>query len=165
MPPVCVGSAAVQELDDDGTRSVLAIQRLQAAYGDAVTRRAWAEVAALFEPDAVVHIDTRTRPPFDVAGPEALVTFVERSLEAFAFFEFAIMNSVVDLDGDGAATGRVYICELRCDHEAAWTEAHGIYEDRYRRHDGGWRIAGRRYSSLARVGPTVEAFGLPAGPT
>ena len=163
MPLVRVGSAAVRELDDDGTRSVLAIQRLQAAYGDAVTRRAWAEVAALFEPDAVVHIDTRTRPPFDVDGPEALVTFIERSLEAFAFFDFAIMNSVVDLGEAGTATGRVYICELRSDHDAARTEAYGLYEDRYRRREGKWRIAGRRYSSLARFGPSVEAFGLPAG--
>lgn len=155
----------MHELDDDGTRSVVAIQRLQAAYGDAVTRRSWPEVAALFEPDAVVHIDTRTRPPFDVDGPEALVTFIERSLEAFAFFEFAIMNSVVDLGEVGMATGRVYICELRCDHEAAWTEAYGLYEDGYVRRDGAWRIAGRRYSSLARLGRSAEAFGLPAGPT
>lgn len=155
----------MQELDDDGTRSVVAIQRLQAAYGDAVTRRSWAEVTALFEPDAVVHINTRTRPAFDVAGPGALVTFIERSLRAFAFFEFALMNSVVDLGGVGVATGRVYICELRCDHEAVWTEAYGLYEDRYRRRDGEWRIAGRRYSSLARRGRSVEALGLPPGLT
>ena len=33
----------------------------------------WAAVRALFEPDAAVHIDTRTREPFTLEGPDALV--------------------------------------------------------------------------------------------
>jgi hypothetical protein len=150
----------LQELDDAGTRAVVAVQRLQAAYGDAVTRRAWDEVRVLFEPDAVVHIDTRTRPPFSLAGPDALVAFIERALEPFAFFEFAILNAVATVDGDRAA-GRVYICELRHERDGQWTQAYGLYQDRYARRGGAWRIAGRRYSSLARTGPTVESFPLP----
>ena len=149
------------ELDDVGTRSVLAVQRLQAAYGDAVTRRAWAEVAALFEPDAAVHIDTRTRDPFTLDGPAAVVAFIERSLESFRFFEFAILNAVVDLDTEATASGRVYICELRHDQAGEWTQAYGLYRDRYVRRAGDWRIAGRRYTSLARTGPRIESFTLP----
>ena len=151
----------MQERSHDDTAALVAVQRLQAAYGDAVTRRAWTEVAALFEPDAAVHIDTRTRAPFSVEGPAALVDFIEGSLEQFTFFEFAILNSVVDVDGDDG-WGRVYICELRCDAAGEWTQAYGLYQDRYRRTDGDWRIAGRRYSSLARTGPRIEAFDLPA---
>jgi hypothetical protein len=154
----------MRELDDAGTRSLVAVQRLQAAYGDAVTRRAWGEMRALFEPDAVVHIDTRTRPPFTLAGPDALVAFVERALQSFAFFEFAILNAVVEVDGD-RATGRVYICELRHDHAGAWTQAFGLYRDRYRRRDGDWRIEERHYSSLARTGPTIESFAMPGRST
>jgi hypothetical protein len=150
----------MQERTVDDTRALVALQRLQAAYGDAVTRRAWPEVAALFEPDASVRIDTRTRDPFTIDGPAALVAFIERSLEQFTFFEFAILNSVVDVDGDHG-TGRVYICEPRCDAAGEWTEAYGLYQDRYRRTGDDWRIAGRRYSSLARTGPRVEAFDLP----
>ncbi len=143
------------------TSALLAVQRLQAAYGDAVTRRAWPEVAALFEPDAVVHLDTRSRAPFDLDGPEALVAFVERALEPFTFFELAILNAVAEVDGDDGR-GQVYLCELRCDAAGEWTQAYGLYQDRYRRTDGDWRIAGRRYTSLARTGPRIEAFGLPA---
>ena len=151
----------MRELDDAATRAVVAVQRVQAAYGDAVTRRAWDEVAALFDPDAAVHIDTRTRPAFTLVGPTAIATFIEQSLEGFAFFEFAILNAVVDLEGEAMARGRVYICELRHDHAGEWTQAYGLYRDRYVRRDDDWRIAGRRYTSLARTGPRVESFALP----
>jgi hypothetical protein len=151
----------MRELDAAGTASLVAIERLQAAYGDAVTRRAWGEVAALFESDATVHIDTRTREPFTLDGPDAVVTFIEHSLESFAFFEFAILNAVVDLTGDDTATGHVYICELRHDTAGEWTQAYGLYRDDYVRRDGDWRIAGRRYRSLARTGPRIESFGIP----
>jgi limonene-1,2-epoxide hydrolase len=150
----------MRELDDAGTRALVAVARLQAAYGDAVTRRAWDEVRALFEPDAVVEIDTRTRPVFTLAGPDEIAAFIERSLADFTFFEFAILNAVADVDGD-AATGRVYICELRQAVGGEWTQAYGLYQDRYVRREGQWRIAGRRYHSLARTGPRVETFGLP----
>lgn len=150
----------MHELGDDDLRAVVAIQRLQAAYGDAVTRRQWEEVAALFEPDATVHIDTRSRPAFELVGPSEITRFIEQSLEGFRFFEFAILNSVVDLDGEHA-TGRVYICELRHAQDGTWSEAYGLYRDRYVRGHAGWRIAGRRYSSLARSGPPVASFDLP----
>ena len=152
----------MDELADAGTRAVVALHRLQAAYGDAVTRRSWDEVRSLFEPDATVDIDTRTREPFRLEGPDAVVAFIERALEPFRFFELAILNATVDLAGD-TATGRVYIHELRHDRAGAWTEAYGLYQDRYVRRDGAWRIQGRRYCSLARRGPgsAVESFDLP----
>ena len=151
----------MREPDDDTVRALIAVQRLQAAYGDAVTRRAWDEVRVLFEPDAVVHVDTRTREPFTFDGPDALVAFIEKALEPYAFFEFAILNATAEVDGDDA-TGRVYICELRHDRDGTWTEAYGLYRDVYRRRDNAWRIAERRYASLARRGPTTESFELPA---
>ena len=151
----------MRELDDDATRAVVAIQRLQAAYADAVTRRDWVAVHVLFEPDAVVRIDTRTREPFVLEGPDALVEFVDDAIRRFTFFEFTILNATVEVDGD-EATGRVYLCEVRTDDEGAWSEAYGLYRDTYRRRDGAWRIAGRRYASLARRGPNgTEAFTLP----
>jgi hypothetical protein len=147
--------------DNEETAALVALHRLQAAYGDAVTRRAWDDLRALFEPDAVVHIDTRTADPFSLEGPVALAEFIERSLAQFAFFEFAVLNAVAEVDGDGG-TGRVYICELRHGHDGAWSQAYGLYQDRYRRRDGVWRIAGRRYSSLARTGARTESFPLPS---
>lgn len=142
------------------SRALLAVQRLQVAYGDAVTRRAWDEVAALFEPGAVVHVDTRTREPFDLVAPDGLVEFIAASLDQFVFFEFAIMNAVAHVSG-ARATGRVYICELRHSSAGEWTQAYGLYQDEYRRTGGDWRFSGRRYSSLARLGPTVESLPMP----
>jgi SnoaL-like domain len=151
----------MNELDDDGARAVVAIQRLQAAYADAVTRRDWVAVSGLFEPDATIRIDTRTRNPLTLEGPAALVEFIDQAIAAFTFFEFTILNATVELDGDEAA-GRVYICELRLDGDGAWSEAYGLYRDRYRRRDGAWHMADRRYSSLARRGPGgTEAFPPP----
>jgi hypothetical protein len=144
----------------DDTRALVAISRLQAAYGDAVSRRDWEVVRALFEPDAVVHIDTRTREPFDLVGPGGVAAFIERSLGGFAFFEFAILNAVAEVDGDDGE-GRMWICEHRCDHAGVWTQAYGLYQDRYRRRHDRWRFAERQYHSLARTGPTTETFDLP----
>ncbi|MFL6205061.1 MAG: nuclear transport factor 2 family protein [Acidimicrobiales bacterium] len=151
----------MRELDAEATAAVVALQRLQAAYADAVTRRDWEAVRLLFEADAVVRIDTRTRAPFDLDGPDAVVEFIEGAIRRFTFFELTIVNATVDVDGD-EGSGRLYICELRTDDEGRWSEAYGLYRDTYRRRDGVWRIAGRRYSSLARRGPDgVEGFPLP----
>lgn len=150
----------MRELDAAATSAVVAVGRLQAAYGDAVTRRAWDDVRALFEPDAVVAIDTRTRAPFSLEGPDEVASFIERSLDGFAFFAFAILNAVAEVDGD-SATGRVYICELRHDRAGQWTQAVGLYQDRYVRRAGDWRFAHRQYHSLARTGARTESFPLP----
>ena len=152
----------IEELDPASTAAVVAVQRLQAAYGDAVTRRDWADVRSLFEPAAEVTITTYSREPFTLNGPDEVASFVEAALEDFVFFEFAVLNAVVDgLDGD-EATGRMYICELRHDRAGEWTQAYGLYQDRYARRDGSWRFAGRQYASLARTGPSgVRSFDLP----
>ena len=140
-----------------------AITRLQQAYADGVTRRDWSAVGALFLPDAVVTLDLVTRPPVELAGPEALVAFVSGAIERFAFFEFVILNAHVDLWPDGdrtAATARVFMCELRQDAgETERNDAYGLYRDTYRKVDGSWRIAGRSYRSMARY-PSGEVFPL-----
>lgn len=150
----------MRERDADDTAALVALHRLQAAYGDAVTRRAWSDLRGLFEDDAVVEIDTRTRPPFRLEGSRALAEFVERSLEPYGFFEFAVLNSIAEVDGD-EGSGRVYISELRHHVDGTWSQAFGLYQDRYQRRDGRWRISGRRYSSLARTGEQTESFPLP----
>lgn len=155
----------MRELDDAGTRAVVALHRLQAAYGDAVTCRDWDAVRSLFEPDAVVHLDLRDREPITLRGPDALIEFVDAALARFPHFQLTIVNATVDLGPDrDEATGRLYICEKRVDGSGAWSEAYGLYRDRYRRRDGAWTIAARRYASLARTGPDgVEAFAPPRG--
>jgi len=144
------------------TDDVVAIERLQSAYADVVNRRAWAELAGLFLPDAVVRIDTVTRGPFELVGPVALGGFIDGAVQRFAFFEFIRLNAHVetDLDGDpDAARCRLFMCEVRRDVGTLdWSVAYGVYHDRYLRTADGWRFARRDYQSLTRTGGDVAAF-------
>ena len=135
----------------DDTAAYIAITRLQAAYADAVTRRAWSDLDALFLPDAPIHIDTVTRPATELTGPQALGEFISAALTRFDFFEFVILNTVVAVIDDRTAHGRIYIEEIRHEQEGdAWSHAFGVYQDGYALDDGQWRFAARRYRSLAR---------------
>jgi hypothetical protein len=143
---------------------VVALWRLQASYADVVNRRAWSELADLFRPDAVLHLDTVTVPPQDFVGPGAVGSFIGTAIERFDHFSFVILNTVVDMTGHDTARGRIFMCEIR--HDAAgdeWTFAYGLYQDRYVRVDERWWFGARSYRSLARTGPQAGVFGLPAG--
>lgn len=149
----------------DDTNAYIAITRLQASYADAVTRRAWSVLGELFLPDCPVSVDTITRPVINLTGPNELGTFINGALERFDFFEFVILNTVVDVSGPDAATGRLYIVEIR--HERAsdeWSQAFGRYDDSYTQHDGRWRFAERRYRSLARRSAGVSEILAAADP-
>ncbi len=145
----------------------LDITRLQAAYGDAVTRRAWAEFDDMFAPEAEVILDLRAGEPRRFMGGAAIAEFIAASIERFDFFEFALLNAVVNVTpGASEATGRMYIWEIRQDAASgAASNAYGVYDDRYQRVDGRWVFAARRYSSLARTGPLLQSFPVPPRPT
>lgn len=137
----------------------LAIRRLQAAYGDAVTRRAWGELVPMFLPDCAIHLDLRDGTERTFAGGAAIGEFIAGSIERFEFFEFALLNAVVDVADGSSATGRLYMWELRQDAAAhRWSNAYGLYRDRYARHEGRWVFAERRYSSLARSAPEGDGM-------
>ncbi|MEZ5321978.1 MAG: nuclear transport factor 2 family protein [Microthrixaceae bacterium] len=143
-----------------------AVERLQRRYGDVVTRRAWSELADLFEPTCPIHLDLRGGRTVDLVGAGDLATMLTGALERFELFVFTILNSTVEVDHGGAreAIGRVYIRELRQDRDGVWSEAVGVYRDRYR-HDGRcWRYAARDYATIARTSRTdvtYEVFEVP----
>jgi hypothetical protein len=154
------------------TDHVVALWRLQSAYADVVTRRAWDELGRLFLPAAEVHLDLINNPSLTVTGPGDLGRFIGTSIERFDHFTFVVLNTVVELDTDAvddpglatAASGRIFMCEIR--HETsidAWHNVYGIYQDTYRRVDGRWWIADRRYRSISRQGPDAAVFGVPPG--
>ena len=151
-------------MDSNGL-AYLAITRLQAAYADVVTRRSWLELEPLFLPDAPIHIDTVTGPVMELAGPTAFGDFVRRSIEQFDFFEFVVLNTVVRVGHDETARGRLYMVELRQHRDTGeWSNAFGVYHDRYASVDGHWRFAERHYQSLARKfgNDRAAAFPFPA---
>jgi len=140
------------------------IQRVQAAYADIVTRRAWEELADVFPPDATVTVDRRMGAPLTLTGPQALGEFIGTSISVFEFFEFVIVNSVIDLDDQHPerARGTMYIAELRQDAASGRrSTAFGVYRDEYRAQDGDWWFAARRYRSAARTSPgELTVFGF-----
>lgn len=153
-------------VDDElrDTIDYVAIARLQAAYADSVTRRAWAELHEQFLPDAPVRVDTVTNPVIELTGPGAVGDFIRDAVERFELFEFTILNTHVELRAGGdpdAARARLYICELRQDTASGRrTNAYGVYRDDYLRIDGRWRFARRSYQSVARSGRD-EVFTIP----
>jgi hypothetical protein len=145
-------------------QAYVAITRLQAAYADVVSRRAWDELERLFEPQAPIHVDTVTAAAMHFAGPVEFREFVSRSVERFEFFEFVVLNTVVDVRADDTATGRLWMVELRQDRASgAWSNAFGVYQDVYALTGGAWRFRERHYQSLARTG-RLEVFPFPASP-
>jgi hypothetical protein len=149
------------------TVDFVAIGRLQSAYADVVTRRAWPELEALFVPSAHVTVDTVTSTPIELDGPTGVGDFISAAVERFEFFELVILNAATDLRTDGdpdAARARVFTCELRQDRSnGRWTNAFGVYHDGYTRIDGRWWYSRRRYQSLARTG-RAEIFPFPQRP-
>lgn len=150
------------------TVEYLAIRRLQNAYADVVTRRAWPELHELMRPTCRLDLDLGDR-QMHYDGPQAIGDFIGEQLEQFSFFEFVILNTVMRIDVDGGTAGtRMYMQELRQDVDGGRrTNAFGVYHDRFERDgDGRWWFARRRYASYSRTAPvgSVEeqlVFDLP----
>jgi hypothetical protein len=140
------------------TDNYIAITRLEHAYADVVNRRAWPELATLFDANAPIRIDTVTNPVVEVVGPTALGEFIGNAIERFEFFEFAILSVHVELEQD-VARARLYMCELRQERATGeFSRAFGLYRDRFERFEGRWQFAARKYQSLARTGGEVFEF-------
>ena len=150
---------------DRETVDYAAICRLQAAYADAVTRRAWSDLDPLFLPDAPITVDTITSAPFEHLGAAGIGGFIAGAVERFEFFELVILNvHVLPGDGDGHRRSRAFTCELRQERDSGhWSNAFGVYHDDVRHLDGRWRYARRRYQSIARTG-RAEVFPFPSDP-
>ena len=145
----------------------LGIWRLHAAYADAVSRRAWPELEALFLPDAPIRVDTVTGHAIEAVGAAGIGGFIAGAIERFEFFELVLLNVHVlpaSAGGDADRNSRIFTCELRQERESGhWSNAFGVYHDDVRLVDGRWRYARRRYQSLARTGRS-EVFAFPTDP-
>jgi hypothetical protein len=146
------------------TVDYVAIRRLQDAYADVVTRRAWPELSELFRPDAQVVLDIRDGEPRTLVGPSGVGDFIGTAIARFEYFQFVVLGTRVELDATDAdrAAARLYMCELRQDADnGRGSVAFGVYHDDYVRVGGRWWFAHRRYHSLARSGPDLAVFPFP----
>jgi hypothetical protein len=143
----------------------VAIRRLHARYADAVNRRAWADFEGLFLADAAVRIELPRQQPIEVVGPEALGRFIDGAVKRFDWFQFVVLEAVIEWPPgtpDDEAGGRVYMVELRLDAKTGQeTKAFGLYQDRYRRTEEGWRFASRRFQPTAWSGRDLSTLPLP----
>src|SRR6478609_9153270 len=143
------------------TVEYVAVRRVQDRYADIVTRRAWPELHELMRPDCRLSLDLGDR-TLGYDGPQAIGDFISEQLEVFSFFEFVILNTVVEVDLDaGVARARMFMQELRQNvSDGRRTNAFGVYQDRFEQDpDGRWWFARRRYNSYSRTqidGPENE---------
>lgn len=135
--------------DDRDLLDDLGIRRLQAAYVDAVNRRAWPEFVDLFRPDAVLEVRAGGERADEVVGPDAIGSLIGGYLEPLDFLVQVVLNARIATrwrgDPDRAAA-RLSIAEHR-QATATGRERHsfGTYHDEYVRVDGRWWFARRRY--------------------
>jgi len=99
-------------VSDQELLDYVAVCRLQAAYADAVTRRAWAELGELFLPDAPVKVDTVTSAPYEFVGAQGIGGFIAGAIDRFEFFELVILNvHVLPAEvGADALRSRTFTC-------------------------------------------------------
>ena len=133
----------------------ISVRRLQNRYADIVTRRAWPELGEIFLPDCRLELDLVDRSD-TFTGPQEVGDFIATAIEGFSFFEFVILNTVVEIDLDvSRAAARTYIQELRVERASGRrTNAYGVYHDLFKRDEGGrWWFSRRRYGSFSRTAP------------
>jgi len=133
----------------------IALRRLQNRYADLVTRQAWSELTEIFRPTCTLDLALGDRNE-TVTGPAAIGHFISEAIARFSFFEFAILNTVIEIDGiHRNAVARMYMQELRLEVDSGRrTDAYGVYHDRFEKDDDGhWWFTERHYGSYSRTAP------------
>jgi len=146
------------------TDDYIAVTRLQSAYADCVTRRAWGELGDLFRPDATLVVSSG-HDATTVEGPEAIGALIDAAVKHLDVIFFTNLNTRIELctDGDRSqARARTYIRELHyARKQTVAKEIYGVYLDRYVRVDGRWWFAARAWHALARTAPELSVHPQP----
>ncbi|KOV80139.1 nuclear transport factor 2 family protein [Nocardia sp. NRRL S-836] len=143
----------------------LALHRLAYRYCVAADHRDLDLWRAVWTPDAVWDTGGLDH---EHSGIDAICAAVQRQWQAFPVMQHGTVNHVVDLGtapegitSEGTATGRSdVIVHVRTGD--GWITGGGTYLDRYRRHDGEWRISRRTVTRPFDLGP-LPGLPQPAG--
>jgi hypothetical protein len=133
----------------------LAIHELVSRYADAVTRRdeqAWADTWA---EDGEWHVLGNP-----AKGREAVVALWNKLMGGLPFVIQLPSAGTISIDGPNG-TGRWYITEHGKTADGSGLFTVGVYHDRYRRIDGEWRFARRRFDMLYSGPPDLSGMTLP----
>lgn len=145
----------------DRVEAELDLRRLAQQYCVAADHRDLDLWRSVWTSDAVW--ETGTDPEHVYDGVEAICAAVERQWRTFPVMQHGTVNHVVDLGtAQGVATGRSdVIVHVQLD-DTTWITGGGTYLDRYRRHDGRWRIVRRTVTRPFDLGP-LRGWSHPGG--
>jgi hypothetical protein len=150
-----------QSVDAVGLQDVVdeaRIRALHADYVDAVNRQAWEEFEDLFVPDAQLTVVRGDAAPDVVTGPGPIGALIAGYVSRYDFLVQVVLNARIRVRQDGdpdRAFARLYIAEFRqVTTSGRAIESAGIYHDEYRRGDGHWCFARRRYDRLYASAPS-----------
>jgi len=136
-----------------------AIRELIELYSDAVTRRDWVTIGAVFAEDAVWSI----APPADIRlqGRAAIAKGVAEMVGAFEVFVQMTHSIVVELDGDRASARTIVNGFGRLRDGARGAFALGTYIDTLARSGDGWLFQSRHFEPLFidNTAPEGTAYG------
>jgi ketosteroid isomerase-like protein len=119
------------------------IEALRGEFTDAVLTRDFDRLASLFTEDGVVRIPAAGS---EAVGPSRIRDGVRRLQGAWEFFVQTTHPGAIELDGD-TATGRAYLSELGRHRDGTSHLNYGVYHDRYRRTQDGWKFVERVYEA------------------
>ena len=147
--------AGIQELRDE-----LAIRDLVARYSEAVDRRDEKASAETWAEDGIWNVG-----PSHATGREAVVKTWSGLMELFRFVTQMPQSGFIELDGNHAR-GTWQVMELGGPHQGDPSCTLGVYDDRYRRTDAGWRFAERSFHFVYMGPPDLSGrlIGHPSSP-
>ena len=131
------------------------IRDLVARYADAVTRRdekAWGET---WTEDGEWHVIGRT-----ASGREAVGALWQTLLGGLSFVVQLANTEQITVEGD-RGSGRWYVTEYARSNDGTALLNVGFYRDEYRRVDGSWRFARRRFDALYMGPPDLGGATFP----
>jgi len=120
----------------------LAIRQLVAEYIDAVNRYNGEDWIATWSDDAIWFLMG-----MEVKGSEDIFNLWKGAMSSFEFAIMMLNSGTVTVDGD-TASGRWYVTEHIKPKEGDTNLTLGVYDDRYRKQNGKWLFAERRYHVL-----------------
>lgn len=145
-----MSSAATKNSADENE-----IRDLVARYADAVSRRdekAWADT---WTEDGEWQVIGRT-----ASGRDEVVALWKTLLGGLSFVVQLANTERITVEGD-RGSGRWYVTEYAKSRDGSALLNVGFYRDEYRRVDGAWRFARRRFDALYMGAPDLSGATFP----